>query len=152
MNIKKMLNFVLTCGDCCVEVISCCLERRKFTLAVEDYLEPEVGVAVAVTAALTSPKVRGLLRRGAVYGLAGVLTAGDAISSLARGVKRGAQKATANAALHNGAAEAAEHTIQPASKYVEPSSVVPQGAGEAAPEAAEQTPKRSRKPAEAANE
>jgi hypothetical protein len=50
-------------------------------MALEDYLESEVVVAVAATAAVLSPRVRGVLRRGAVYGLAGVLRAGDAISS-----------------------------------------------------------------------
>ena len=64
-------------------------------MALEDYMEPEVGVAVAVTAAVASPQVRQVLRRGAVYGLAGLLMAGDAVSMLAKGVKRGAQKTAA---------------------------------------------------------
>jgi hypothetical protein len=67
-------------------------------MALEDYLESEVVVAVAATAAVLSPRVRGVLRRGAVYGLAGVLRAGDAISSAAPGVSRGAQQAAASAA------------------------------------------------------
>jgi hypothetical protein len=53
---------------------------------------------VAATAALFSPKVRGVLRQGAVYGLAGVLTAGDAIGSFVSGVSRGAQQAATSAA------------------------------------------------------
>ena len=67
-------------------------------MALEDYMEPEVGVAVAVTAAVASPQVRHVLRRGAVYGLAGLLMAGDAVSMLAQGVKRGVQKAVPEAA------------------------------------------------------
>ncbi len=67
-------------------------------MALEDYLESEVVVAVAATAAILSPRVRGVLRRGAVYGLAGVLRAGDAISSAAPGVSQGAQQAAASAA------------------------------------------------------
>lgn len=67
-------------------------------MALEDYMEPEVGVAVAVTAAVASPQVRHVLRRGAVYGLAGLLMAGDAVSMLAQGVKRGVQKAAPEAA------------------------------------------------------
>ena len=67
----------------------------RFIMALEDFMEPEVGVAVALTAAVASPQVRSVLRRGAVYGLAGILMAGDAVSSLAQGVKRGAQKAAA---------------------------------------------------------
>ena len=64
-------------------------------MALEDYMEPEVGVAVAVTAVVASPQVRNVLRRGAVYGLAGLLMAGDAVSTLAQGVKRGVQKTAA---------------------------------------------------------
>ena len=66
--------------------------------AFDDFVESEVAVAAAATAALFSPRVRGLLRGGAVYGLAGLLTAGDMISSFARGAARGAgsgQEATA---------------------------------------------------------
>ncbi len=67
-------------------------------MALEDYLESEVVVAVAATAAVLSPRVRGMLRRGAVYGLAGVLRAGDAISSAAPTVSQGNQQAAASAA------------------------------------------------------
>src|SRR5690348_8914076 len=66
-------------------------------MAVEDFLEPEVAVTAAVTAVVFSPKGRKLLRRGAVYGLAGLLMAGDALSSLARGVGEGAQRVGASA-------------------------------------------------------
>ncbi len=62
-------------------------------MAVEDFMEPEVGVAVAITAVVASPQVRNVLRRGAVYGLAGLLMAGDAVSNLAQGVQRGIQQA-----------------------------------------------------------
>lgn len=75
-------------------------------MELEDFLETEVGVAVAATAALFSPRVRKTLRRGAVYGVAGALMAGDAIAGFAKGVGRGAQQAAASA---NGAtAEAAQ--------------------------------------------
>jgi hypothetical protein len=57
----------------------------------EDLVMPEVASAVAVTAMIASPQVRGLVRRGAVYGLAGVLLAGDGIVALTQGVGRGAQ-------------------------------------------------------------
>lgn len=50
--------------------------------------ESEVGVAAAAVAAaatlLLSPRVRGLLRRGAVAALAGALTAGDTLAGWAR--------------------------------------------------------------------
>ena len=67
-------------------------------MALEDYLESEVVVAVAATAAILSPRVRKVVRRGAVYGLAGILRAGVAISSAAPGVSQGAQQAAASAA------------------------------------------------------
>ena len=67
-------------------------------MALEDFMEPEVAVTAAVTAVVFSPKGRKLLRRGAVYGLAGLLAVGDALSSVARGVGQGAQKVGASAA------------------------------------------------------
>lgn len=51
-------------------------------------------LAIAVTAAVFSPRVRQVLHRGAVHGLAGVLIAGDAVTSFARGVGRGLQEAS----------------------------------------------------------
>ena len=67
-------------------------------MALDDYLESEVVVAVAATAAIMSPRARKLLRRGAVYGLAGVLMAGDAVSSAARNITPGVQQAATAAA------------------------------------------------------
>jgi hypothetical protein len=49
---------------------------------LDDFFDPKVVIAVAVTAAVTSPSVRSTLRRGAVYGIAGALIAADRISSL----------------------------------------------------------------------
>ena len=101
-------------------------------MALEDYLESEVVVAVAATAAVMSPRVRGVLRRGAVYGLAGVLRAGDAISSVAHNAAPGAQHAanvaagTVQNAAHQAAAsagsvmeEAAERARPAAGGYAE---------------------------------
>jgi hypothetical protein len=67
-------------------------------MAVEDFLESEVAVAVAVTAAVLSPRVRGVLRRGLVYGVAGVLKAGDALSSAVQSAAAIAQQAADSAA------------------------------------------------------
>jgi hypothetical protein len=61
--------------------------------AFDDFVESEVAVAAAATAALFSPRVRGLLRGGVVYGLAGLLTASDTISSFARSAVRYARGA-----------------------------------------------------------
>ncbi|MGD0716432.1 MAG: hypothetical protein ABSB24_20015 [Gaiellaceae bacterium] len=55
-------------------------------MAVDDYFESEVGIAVTATAALLSPKARRVLRRGLVYGAAGVLAAGEVLASAGRRV------------------------------------------------------------------
>jgi hypothetical protein len=62
-------------------------------MELEDYLQPQVAVTAALAAVVFSPRVRGVLRRGAVFGLAGALMAGDALAVFARGVTRGAQQA-----------------------------------------------------------
>jgi hypothetical protein len=61
-------------------------------MALDDYLEPEVAIAVAVTAAVASPPVRKVLRRGLVYGLAGLLVAGDKITAAAKEIAHSAQQ------------------------------------------------------------
>jgi hypothetical protein len=61
-------------------------------VARTDSTEVKVAAAVALTAALFSPELRGMLRRGAVRGLVGALTIGDAVASFARGVRRGMQE------------------------------------------------------------
>jgi FtsP/CotA-like multicopper oxidase with cupredoxin domain len=76
-------------------------------MALDDYFESEVAIAVAAAAVVLSPRVRNVARQGAVYGLAGVLMAGDAIGSFARGIGRGVQQA-ANTATE--AAGTATHT------------------------------------------
>ena len=64
---------------------------------LDDVLEPEVLIAVGVTAAVMSPPVRRVLRRGAVLGLAGLMIAGDKIASMARGAAQSAQNLAASA-------------------------------------------------------
>lgn len=49
----------------------------------ENFLGPEVAVTAAVVAALCSPHLRLLLHHSLVYGTAGVLIAGDAVTSIA---------------------------------------------------------------------
>jgi len=61
-------------------------------MALEDFVAPEVGIAVAATTLALSPQVRGVIRKGLVYGLAGVLRAGDAVSTTARGAAQSAQE------------------------------------------------------------
>ncbi len=60
---------------------------------LDDFLEPEVAIAVAVTAAVASPPVRKVVRKGAVYGLAGLLVARDRLAALATNISQTAQKA-----------------------------------------------------------
>ena len=67
-------------------------------MALEEYLESEVAVAIVATAVALSPRARRLVRRGAVYGLAGALMAGDAVATFARGAVRGAQQAAVSTA------------------------------------------------------
>ncbi len=67
-------------------------------MELEDFAQPEVGVAVAVTAIATSPSIRKTLRKGAAYGLAGVLLAGDAAHRFVNAAVRGAR--TAGNSLH----------------------------------------------------
>jgi hypothetical protein len=65
---------------------------------LEDFLEPEIAIVAAVTATVFSPRARNLLRRGAVYGLAGALIAGDAVTSFARNIGHSFQQATTSGA------------------------------------------------------
>jgi len=77
---------------------------------VEDLLEPEVAVGAAIAAAIFSPKVRGLLRKGAVYGLAGALITGEAVGTAAKNVGDGLRQAgaAAGAKRNEAAAKAAD--------------------------------------------
>lgn len=70
--------------------------------------------AVAVTAAILSPRMRGLLRKGAVQGLAGVLIAGDAVSSFARGIGRGLESGAAAPRPSDSATDTAQEAAEAA--------------------------------------
>lgn len=65
---------------------------------IDDFAEPEIAVTAAITAAIFSPRARKVIRKGLVYGMAGILVAGDTVLSLARSVERGVQQAGAAAA------------------------------------------------------
>ncbi len=67
-------------------------------MAFDDYLEPEVAVAAAAAAIVFSPRGRSVLRKGLVYGLAGVIAAGDALSTAGQTIGRSVQRATTSAA------------------------------------------------------
>jgi hypothetical protein len=53
-------------------------------MALDDFLESEVAIAAGVTAAALSPGVRRVVRRGAVLGLAGVMSVGETVAGAAR--------------------------------------------------------------------
>jgi hypothetical protein len=64
-------------------------------MGVDDYMDREAGAIAAATAAAVSPRARELLRRGAVYGLAGLMKAGDVAVAAARGAVKGAKDGAA---------------------------------------------------------
>jgi hypothetical protein len=72
-----------------------------------DLFEKEVGLAVAATAALMSERARRVLRRGAVYGIAGAMSVGETVTSAARSVGRDSERESSDGA---GEAKAAERT------------------------------------------
>jgi hypothetical protein len=74
-------------------------------------LDRDVGVAVAATAAVFSPRTRSVMRKGAVYGLAGALKAGDVVASTTRGAFRGARQGVSS---NGDAPQAAEPAPPPA--------------------------------------
>ena len=62
-------------------------------MALEDWLESEVALAVAATTVALSPKARRVVRRGAVYAVAGALRATDVATAAARGIAQGVSSA-----------------------------------------------------------
>jgi hypothetical protein len=67
-------------------------------MALEDFMDSEVGIAIAATAVVLSPQVRNVLRRGVVYGLAAVMKAGDTVGGAARTMATDAQSTMAEGA------------------------------------------------------
>jgi len=58
-------------------------------VGLDDVMSTESAIVAAATAAVLSPRTRETVRRGAVYGVAGVLKAADAVTDVAAGVVRG---------------------------------------------------------------
>jgi hypothetical protein len=65
-------------------------------MGVDDLFEKEVVLAVGTTAALMSGRARRVIRRGAVYGIAGVISAGETVASAAKRVGRDAERVASN--------------------------------------------------------
>ncbi len=101
-------------------------------MALKDYTDSHVAVAVAATAMVCSPRMREMLRRGAVHGVAGALMAGDAVASFARGVGRGAQQAAASApSVMEVAADGAEAGMEDGGSADAPAQADAKAAGKA---------------------
>lgn len=66
-------------------------------MEIEDFAEPEIAVTAAVAAAIFSPRARKVMRKGLVYGMAGVLAAGDAVTSFAHSIGQGVQQVSESA-------------------------------------------------------
>jgi hypothetical protein len=73
-------------------------------MEAEDFVDERVGLVVAAHAVAFLPPVRRVLRRGLVYGVAGVIGAGDLVAGFMRGVRRAGGTGT----TPEGATEAAE--------------------------------------------
>lgn len=58
-------------------------------MGLDDFMSTETAFVEAATAAVFSPKTRETVRKGAVYGIAGALKAGDVVAGAARGAVRG---------------------------------------------------------------
>ena len=101
-------------------------------MGVDDFMEAPVGVAVAATAALMSPRARQVMRRGAVYGLAGVLKAGDVAASAARGVASGVREKAAAPEAEAPKKEAPEKEAA-SEKKAAPEKETPRAAGQRGP-------------------
>jgi hypothetical protein len=65
-------------------------------MALDEFFESEVAIVAGVTAAAFSPRVRRIVRRGAVLGLAGMMSVGDAVAGAARSAAEQAREAQAD--------------------------------------------------------
>lgn len=86
-------------------------------MGLDDVASSESAFVVAAAAAIFSPRVRGVVRQGAVYGVAGALKAGDVIAGAARGAASGMRDGSSvagSAASEPAAATAGESSTQPA--------------------------------------
>lgn len=83
-------------------------------MGLDDMVNTESAFVAAATAAVLSPKARQTIRKGAVYGVAGALKAGDVVAGAARGVLHGVRGAesAASDAVDNGARAASSRTTR----------------------------------------
>ncbi|HWE09553.1 MAG TPA: hypothetical protein VG325_09365 [Solirubrobacteraceae bacterium] len=82
-------------------------------MGLDDMVSTESAFVAAATAAVLSPRTRGTIRKGAVYGIAGALKVGDVVAGAARGVVhgvRGEEAAVSDAGAAASAGTPAEST------------------------------------------
>ena len=75
-------------------------------MEVDDVMSTESALVAAATAAIVSPRARAMIRKGAVYAVAGVLKAGDVAAGAGRGMARGVRGEETTAS--DGAADAGQ--------------------------------------------
>lgn len=107
----------------------------------EDFVEPEIAITAAVAAALFSPRARNVMRKGLVYGVAGILAAGDAVTSFGQSVRQGMQHAgeeTAQTAQNGGGQDqeeegkVAQESAPPATARTKPATKAGRAKGKSA--------------------
>jgi hypothetical protein len=74
-------------------------------MPLESFAEPEVAVAAVVVGTVASPKLRNVVRRSAVYGLAGALIAFDKTAAVAQGLVKGVRNGVKSISPETPAAE-----------------------------------------------
>lgn len=87
-------------------------QRKWYQMEINDFVEPEIAVTAAVAAAIFSPRARKVMRKGLVYGMAGVLAAGDMVTSFAHSVGQGVQQAGESTARSPQEAEKSESEME----------------------------------------
>jgi hypothetical protein len=75
-------------------------------MELEDFTEPEVLTAAALVAVAASPAARRVVRRGAVYGMAGLMMAADVVRNVATGIADSARHLAASRPAHRATAAA----------------------------------------------
>jgi hypothetical protein len=81
-------------------------------MAIDDFLESEVAVAVAATAVALSPRARRLVRRGAVFGVASALKATDVVTERRLG-RAGHPVSVRRVATHRHSRRGQRHAPEP---------------------------------------
>ena len=92
-------------------------------MPLESFAEPEVAVAAVVVGTAASPKLRNVVRRSAVYGLAGALIAYDKTAAVAQGLVKGLRNGVKSISSEGEAPAAAPTAAAPEASNPEPAPV-----------------------------